>query len=597
MFHPLLNRQLRKIDLNEDTPPTAQQWREFLERVNRVYTDNDQDRYLVGRSLIISSREMQEVHEQLSKSETRYALAAQGAKDCLWDWDLVSGEDYYSQHWMEMMRVAKPADFVCSRQCWIQKIHPEDRISVEAEIDAHLRGQTEHFENEHRVILADGTQLWIRVRGLAVYNNEGTAIRLAGSMRDITLQKQFETELKEAKKFLAGIIDNLPCGIMLKDYDGKIVMVSKMVADVYGKSVGEVVGKSVRDFMKSEEFSNQIEQDDLEVLDGHKEITTRELQNRDVNGNLRWWEITRRAFFIGAEEKPHLLSIGIDVTERKAMEMQLAQAQKLESIGQLAAGIAHEINTPTQYVNDNTRFIEDVFGDVLTVIDEYEALLKAARSGPVSPEFLKHIEEKIAELDIEYLREELPKAIRQSHDGINRISKIVKSMRDFAHHDTGEREIVNINKAIESTITVARNAWKHVADLETDFAGNLPLVPCLVGEFNQVVLNIIINAAHAIAEVAGDGSQDKGKIIISTSKVDDWAEIRIADSGAGLPQNIQNRIFDPFFTTKEVGRGTGQGLAISHTVIVEKHGGTISFETAPGKGTTFIVRLPLNSEI
>lgn len=596
MFHPLLNRQLKKLGVSGDLPPTPEQWRKFLERVNRVYTDNDQDRYLLERSVMISSEEMLEVHDQLSKSETRYALAAQGTNDGLWDWDLISGEAYYSQRWIEMMNDTGLADFTCTQQCWLKKIHAEDRPVVEKALEAHLRGETENFENEHRVILADGRQLWILVRGLAVYDKDGRAVRLAGSMRDITLQKHFETELREAKEFLAGVIDNLPCGIVMKNYDGEIMMVSKTVADFYGRTVEEIIGSQIVDITRPEEFIRQLRREDLEVLDGHKQITTHELKAQDADENPHWWEITRRAFFVGADEKPHLLSIVMDVTERKAMESQLAQAQKLESIGQLAAGIAHEINTPTQYVGDNTRFIQNIVGDMFAAIDEYQALLTIARNDEITGAFLDQVEEKIEALDLEYLREEIPNAVNQSLDGISRISKIVKSMRDFAHPETGVKKSIDLNSAIESAITVARNEWKYVADLETDFAEDLPCVPCLAGEFNQVILNIIINAAHAIENVVGDGSNGKGKIKISTSKSEDWAEIRIADTGMGIVPKIRNRIFDPFFTTKEVGKGTGQGLAISHTVIVEKHGGSISFDSMVGEGTTFFIRLPLEPD-
>ena len=169
-------------------------------------------------------------------------------------------------------------------------------------------------------------------------------------------------------------------------------------------------------------------------------------------------------------------------------------------------------------------------------------------------------------------------------------------MKDFAHPGTKEKYFVDLNKAIESTITVARNEWKYVAEMQMNLDENLPHVPCLLGEFNQVILNMVINAAHAIGDVVGDGSHGKGKITVSTIQHKDWAEIRISDTGTGIPVEVQNKIFDPFFTTKEVGKGTGQGLAISHTVVVEKHKGRLNFETEAGKGTTFIIQLPLNEK-
>jgi signal transduction histidine kinase len=166
-------------------------------------------------------------------------------------------------------------------------------------------------------------------------------------------------------------------------------------------------------------------------------------------------------------------------------------------------------------------------------------------------------------------------------------------MKDFSHPGAGEKTPVDINKAIESTITVTHNEWKYVAELEAHLDKDLPLVPCLPGDFNQVILNIIINAAHAIGNVIDENADRKGTISVSTGRNNGWAEVRIQDTGSGIPEAYQPRIFDPFFTTKEVGRGTGQGLAISRSVIVDKHGGSLNFETTEGKGTTFIIRLPL----
>jgi signal transduction histidine kinase len=196
-------------------------------------------------------------------------------------------------------------------------------------------------------------------------------------------------------------------------------------------------------------------------------------------------------------------------------------------------------------------------------------------------------------LDVEYLLQEIPVALDQSLEGIERVSKIVRAMKDFSHPHSAEKSSIDINHAIESTLTVARNEWKYVAIVETDFERDLPAVPCLPGEFNQVILNLVVNAAHTINDVV-KGTEAKGTIRVSTRRTGDAAEIRISDSGTGIPLQAQPRIFEPFFTTKEVGKGTGQGLAIARSVIVDKHGGTINFVTEQGKGTTFIIRLPLS---
>ena len=284
-----------------------------------------------------------------------------------------------------------------------------------------------------------------------------------------------------------------------------------------------------------------------------------------------------------------------EIADRNKMEILLRHAQKMESIGQLAAGIAHEINTPTQYIGDNTRFLQDAFADIHKLLGDYDKLFQAAEAGVVPPELLALVKSAAATADVAYLGEEIPKAIGQSLQGLQRVSKIVSSMKEFSHPGTTEKTAIDLNRAIESTLTVATNEWKYVANIVTDFDATLPAVHCLPGEFNQVVLNMVVNASHAIADVVGDGSCGKGTITVSTRCDGDWVEVRIGDTGTGIPEEIRRKIFDPFFTTKGVGKGTGQGLAIAHSVTVDKHGGVIEVESEVGKGTTFIIRLPINA--
>jgi signal transduction histidine kinase len=357
-----------------------------------------------------------------------------------------------------------------------------------------------------------------------------------------------------------------------------------------------MIGKKYSDFNSNTEEVAMYEDDDRKVVEDLEEMVVHEQKLTDVHGNIHWLQTIKRPL-IGDEGVENIIGIATDLTERKILESQLRHSQKLESIGQLAAGIAHEINTPTQYVGDNTRFIGDAFDDIQSVLEKYGALFAEAKRGAPTQQTIEDVESEIAKADLEYLTEEVPRAIQQSLEGVGRIAKIVQSMKDFAHPGTSEKAAADLNKAIESTITVARNEWKYVADVETTFDPTLPPVPCLLGEINQVVLNMIINASHAIADVVGDGSTGKGLIKVTTTRVsDDWAEIRVGDSGTGIPTAVQPRIFDPFFTTKEVGKGTGQGLAISHTVVVDKHHGKLTFESEEGKGTTFIIQLPLHDD-
>jgi PAS domain S-box-containing protein len=284
--------------------------------------------------------------------------------------------------------------------------------------------------------------------------------------------------------------------------------------------------------------------------------------------------------------------MGEDITERLLLEHDLMQTQKLESIGQLAAGIAHEINTPIQFVGDNIRFLSVVFTDLRAVLDRYQELLMSAKSGNCSPALIKACEAETQRTDLDYVTEEIPTAIAQTMEGVERIAKIVRAMKDFAHPGSEEKAPANLNAAIESTVTVSRNEWKYVADLKTDLAPDLPPVPCLVSQLNQAILNMIVNAVHAIADTVKVTGQ-KGLITIVSRRDGNNAEIRITDTGTGIPDDIRPKIFDPFFTTKEVGKGTGQGLAIARSVVVDKHQGAIAVESEVGKGTTFIIRLPL----
>jgi signal transduction histidine kinase len=367
-----------------------------------------------------------------------------------------------------------------------------------------------------------------------------------------------------------------------------------------GLSLEEALGNGWRQAVHADDGVEVFKDWQEAVVEG-KEFE-REFRLRTPQGQVHWVHV-RSAAKRDNRGVTGYVGMMTDITDRKnseeerqRMEIQLRHAQKMESIGQLAAGIAHEINTPTQFIGDNTRFIRDSFGDLKPLLDAQTRLLAAARVGPVPAGLLVEVETAARNADVDYLSEEIPKALGQSLDGIERVTNIVRAMKEFSHPGATEKTALDLNRAIESTLTVCCSEWKYVADVASDFDAGLPPVPVLPGEFNQVVLNIIINATHAIADVVGDGSNGKGKITVSTRRDGDWVEVRIGDSGTGIPEHARQRVFDPFFTTKGVGKGTGQGLAIAHSVVVEKHGGTIHFETETGKGTTFIIRLPLTSQ-
>jgi len=279
--------------------------------------------------------------------------------------------------------------------------------------------------------------------------------------------------------------------------------------------------------------------------------------------------------------------------ERQRMEQELQLAHKLEAVGQLAAGIAHEINTPMQFIGDNVHFLREAFDDLLVLIGHYATLKDAVQKGGDDPALLAAIEEAEENADLDYLREHAPRAIERTLDGISRVCSIVSAMKVFSHPQN-DKAPIDINAAIQTTLTVVRNEYKYVAEVDTEF-GDLPLVTCHGGDMNQVFLNLIVNAAHAIeaSQQEGDGL---GRIRIQTWREEGLAVIAVSDTGGGIPEAIQHRIFDPFFTTKEVGRGTGQGLSLVRTIVVDKHGGSLSFDTEADHGTTFFVRIPLDDK-
>ena len=279
-----------------------------------------------------------------------------------------------------------------------------------------------------------------------------------------------------------------------------------------------------------------------------------------------------------------------DLTRRKFLESRLAQAERLESVGQLAAGVAHEINTPIQFVSENTRFLKTSFQSLLEIFSSTNQLLeKCEEIADLNP-WVSQVHEAIERADLSFLLSEIPLSIDQTLEGTNTVARIVRALNVFSHPGTTEFQKVDLNSELESTLTVSKNEWKYVAEVETDFAPNLPRVMCLPGEMNQVFLNLIINAVHAIQGRKSDGL---GKITVRTRRESDRVIVDISDNGTGIPEAIRGRIFDPFFTTKGVGKGTGQGLTICYND-VESHRGKLTFDTIEGEGTTFHVELLLD---
>lgn len=273
---------------------------------------------------------------------------------------------------------------------------------------------------------------------------------------------------------------------------------------------------------------------------------------------------------------------------RARMEEELSHAQKLESVGQLAAGIAHEINTPAQFIADNLSFLEDSVKELFEMVSAVDATLSSEKPDTICTQ----VKALIADADLEYLSEEVPAALRQSSEGIARVATIVRAMKDYSHPGA-TMQLADINAALKSTVTVSSGEWKYCAKLSTELDEELPLVECVVSDVNQVVLNMIVNATHAIVDRFEDSETTAGEITITSRFYNGQAVIEVGDNGSGMTSEVRSRVFEQFFTTKAVGKGTGQGLSIAHRLIVGKHHGAIEIDSEPGVGTVFRIILPI----
>ena len=473
-------------------------------------------------------------------------------------------------------------------------VHPGDQELVENTIDELLHmglPTTIQMRMKHR----NGSWRHVEAHYALMRNPAGDVDGIVVAARPIDDRIQAEQNLRAAYSETELFFQSIPSVLIGLDSNGNITRMNQTAARTLGTTAQNVLGRAINDCginWQHPDFKSEVQSwlktENIYRCDSLSFIREGKIRFLGLN-------VCRLSSLHGNAAAAFLVT-GADITERRQLEEQLRQAQKLEAIGQLSAGVAHEINTPTQYVSDNVRFLKDSWQDLANLLQSSMELRKAAADGPISPEILAAFDQLSKKADIDFMLKEIPSAIDQSQEGLQRVAKIVKAIKEFSHPGSAEKKGVDLNKAIETTITVARNEWKYVADLEAEFDPELGLVPCLSSELSQVVLNLIVNAAHAIADRLGENSGGKGKIRVATRRNAPWAEIDIQDSGQGIPPEIRSRVFEPFFTTKEVGKGTGQGLTLAHSVVVNRHQGQIWFDSELGVGTTFHIRIPLEVE-
>ncbi len=528
--------------------------------------------------------ERKQAEEALRESELSFRLTTENLSELVYRADPRTLRASYVNKAVSRFFGYTPQEWLANPDLWVQCIHPDDKKRVLAAFATAIR-ESRPLDVAYRIIDRSGAVRWVEDKATVATDEAGQSASLYSVVTDITEQKLAMDSLAEQQALLRDILDGVRAACFIIDADSMtIVQVNPRAATLVGVSSEELMGRRCQDILNAKnicETCMRCQQGTPIILKQRTSLRT--AQDKRVAVELSIIPVTFRG-------KNHRVVVIFDVTEQENVEQQLAYAQKLESIGQLAAGLAHEINTPIQYVVGNVTYLKESLEKLAWYIRLCDEFL-GQRSSLSEADLSDRLAATRKKAGIDFLLRETPEAIRDTLHGLERVSSIVQAMKKFSHPGPEEKTLVRVAEAIENTITVARNEWKYASEMVTDFDEALPTLLCKAGDFNQAILNLLVNAAQANAQAVGD-SETKGRITIQTRRRDDWAEIRVSDTGPGIPENIRNRVFDPFFTTKEVGMGTGQGLSIVHA-IMNKHGGSVDFETEIGKGATFILRFPL----
>ncbi len=571
-------------------------WRRKLEMENRAHRENLEQ--LVERrtlALMKTIHQLEFAQKGLSQSEAKFRTLVHNVPAIVYNRYRGGGFEVLNSK-LESWLGYSTADLGSNGEHWYDLISPDSGEAVRKAHENAFQSRRSYML-EYRVRSRAGEFLWLQDIGQMLKGDldEGGhgSVYVSGVLLDITERRNAEEELKRTHREMEQLVSSIGSVLIGVNEQGRVMRWNWVAEEVFGVSAPGILGRSLERCVIDWEW-DKVSEGILACREKGRPVGVDDVRYTRANGKHGFLSLSFNPVTNRDEQRVGILILGTDITDRRVLESQLTHAQKLESIGQLAAGIAHEINTPIQYVGANARFLQGAFKELMGLLLKYEELVGACREKNVPDGMIPEVETLAREIDLEYLTREIPRCIAESLEGVDRVAGIVLAMKDFSHPGSEEKVFTDINRSVESTLTVARNEWKYACDVVMDLDASLPLAPCFPGEFNQVVLNVLINAVHAVEDRLTGQPGGKGSITVRTRKVDSWCEVQIADTGTGIPEAIRNKVFDPFFTTKEVGRGTGQGLALSHAVIVEKHHGTLTFETEPGVGTTFFIRIPLD---
>jgi PAS domain S-box-containing protein len=412
--------------------------------------------------------------------------------------------------------------------------------------------------------------------------------------------KQLLSEISQRAKIqkrqarLVTAIESAAESVIITSPSAKIIYVNPAFTSLTGYTAREVIGKTPK-MLKSGRHDKRFYEELWQTITAGL-VWQGRFVNKKKDGSIYQEESTISPVKNSQGKTVNYVAVMRDITKEIELESQLRQAQRLESIGTLAAGVAHEINTPIQYLLGNTQFARYALADLLKLQATCDKLVQAVAATPAFAAEIEAITRTAEDIDLDYLKEETDAALSQAIEGIDRIASIVAALKDFSKPGGVERDLEDLNAIVSTTVTVSSHSWDELAEMELYLDPALPLIPLLAGRIKQTLLDMILNSTYALARRYGNPPCQKGRITISTRRVEDQVELRIADTGEGIPVDVISRIFDPFFTTKEVGQGRGQGLSVARSVIVDNHGGTIGVISTAGEGTEFTIRLPLHRE-